>query len=629
MSNVAFRRGYRVWAMTTQNPIDIARETLKQLTARKLLPTPENFERVYHEIANTPLERENKLAQQLLRALESVGNAQANGGKTLMMRMRQAADEAKWEQLPQLAVDYLRQTLAEKELTQTWGELIQDLIRQWDLRQAGLTQSHKQMALERVLMNFGTRPEELNSKLYNLVQNWSLSPAARAAEEFPEEAPATEGEATTAATVLPSVALPAAATMPFAESSWQQWRKTFGFVLKQGIGPQLAIYPDLLDKLDQLIAELEQVTEEQGLAAFVPKIRAFMIKLELNAVQKDRMVTALSNLLGLLLENVAELNRDDNYLVGQIASLQDVLSQQPLSMHQVYHLETSLKEVIRKQGVLKESLDQAASSLRALLDSFLSRLAEMTDSTDDFQSKIGKHSARLRATTDVTEIGTIINSLMEDTSTMQLNLTHSRDELASAHGQVQAAEKRIKELETALESASAKVREDQLTGAYNRRGLSEHFEREISRAERTGQPLCLALIDVDNFKQLNDRYGHLAGDDALKYLVDVIRHNSRPTDIVARFGGEEFVILLPDTPLDDAMQNLQRLQREMTKTFFLANNDRLVITFSAGVAKWHLGERDTDVIERADRAMYQAKLAGKNRVISAEDGGYLEPDLEG
>jgi diguanylate cyclase len=611
--------------MTTQNPIDLARETLKQLTSRKLLPTPENFERVYHEIANVPLERENKLAQQLLRALESQGNHQAAGARTLMMRMRQAVTEAKWEQLPQLVVDYLRQTLHEKELSQSWGELIQDLVRQWDLRLANLPQSHKQIALERVLINFGNQPEELNHKLYNLLQNWSLSPAARPAAQCPEAAPAAEPAASNAAS---SPAAPPASGMPFSENSWRQWRKTFGFVLKQGIGPQLSTYPDLLDKLDRLLDELDQVSEEEGLSAFVPKIRAFMIKLELHAVQKDRMVTALSNLLGLLLENVAELNRDDNFLVGQIASLQDVLAQQPLSMHQVYHLETSLKEVIRKQGALKSSLDQAASSLRALLDSFLSRLAQMTDSTDDFHNKIGKHSQRLRETQDVAEIGTIINSLMEDTSAMQLNLIHSRDELATAHEQVQVAEKRIKELEGALESASTKVREDQLTGAYNRRGLAEHFEREISRAERTNQPLCLALIDVDNFKQLNDRYGHLAGDDALKYLVDVIRQHSRATDVVARFGGEEFVILLPDTSPDDARHNLQRLQREMTKTFFLANNDRLVITFSAGVAKWHLGERDTDVIERADRAMYQAKLAGKNRVISAENATYLDPDLD-
>lgn len=165
------------------------------------------------------------------------------------------------------------------------------------------------------------------------------------------------------------------------------------------------------------------------------------------------------------------------------------------------------------------------------------------------------------------ELGSIIGLLMEDTSLMQLDLTRSRDELLSAKEQVEAAEQRIAELEGALEAASAKVREDQLTGAFNRRGLAEHFQREISRAERTGAPLSLALLDVDNFKQLNDKYGHLAGDDALKYLVDTIKHSLRPADIVARFGGEEFVILMPDTPEDEAVSTVQRLQRELTKTF--------------------------------------------------------------
>ena len=98
----------------------------------------------------------------------------------------------------------------------------------------------------------------------------------------------------------------------------------------------------------------------------------------------------------------------------------------------------------------------------------------------------------------------------------------------------------------------------------------------------------------------------------------MIRLSVRPADIVARFGGEEFILLMPDTSLADAMETLRRLQRELTKAFFLTNNDRLVITFSAGVAQWHEGERDLDVIERADQAMYQAKLAGKNRVCNAE-----------
>ncbi|AXK39654.1 GGDEF domain-containing protein [Crenobacter cavernae] len=585
--------------MTTNNPIDAARETLKQLTARKLLPTPENFERIYHELTHTPIERESKLGRQMLHALETL-NGQQPGARPLLARLKQAMEDARWEQVPQLVIDYVRQSQHDKALSRPWGQLIHELVRQWDLRQSDLPQHHKQAALDRVLVNFGNQPDELNRTLHNLLLNWTVPPAQRGGGE---PAP-----------------VPEKAAPPVAENhGWQQWKKTLGFVLKQGIEPQLTGHPKLIEQLATLGEELSGVVDETALDRFVPRLRAFMIKMELNAVQEDRLVHGLSNLLKLVLDNIAELNRSDNFLVGQIDSLQAVLAQEPLSMQQIYQLETSLKEVIRKQGVLKSPLDEAASSLRALLDRFLARLATMSDSTGEFQAKISRHSEQLKATRNVDDLGAIIGALLEDTSAMQLNLHQSRDELLSAREQVSSAEVRIKELETALEATSAKVREDQLTGAYNRRGLIEHFEREISRAERTSQPLCLALIDVDNFKQLNDRYGHLAGDDALKYLVDVIRHNARPTDVVARYGGEEFVILLPDTPVDEAIQMLQRLQRELTRTFFLANSDRLVITFSAGVARWHLGERDCDVIERADQAMYQAKLAGKNRVCSAED----------
>lgn len=589
--------------MTTQNPIEVARETLKQLSMRKLLPTPENFERVYHELTQTPIERDNKLGTQLLRALETIP-AESLQSKTSLLRIKQATDESRWEQLPQLAIDFLRLALTESNLTQTWGSLIQSLIRSWDLRLPDLPQHHKQAALERVLINYGNQPEELNTKLSALVRNWNAPASQREALALPDDPVSADSH------------IPAVAGQD--NSSWPLWQRTLAFALKHGLEPRLISMPDMVESLEALIRELDQVCDDASLNVYMPKLRGFMIKLELQTQQEGRLVSGLTNLLRLLLDNVAEINRSDDYLVGQVHSLQEVLSHQPLSMQQVYQLETSLKEVIRKQGMLKSTLDEATSSLRTLLDRFISRLALMTDTTDDFHSKISKHSEKLKQTSNVEELSGIIGSLMEDTSLMQLDLTRSRDELLSAREQVEAAELRINELENALEAASAKVKEDQLTGAYNRRGLAEHFQREISRAERTSSDLSVALIDVDNFKQLNDRYGHLTGDDALKYLVDVIKHNLRPADIVARFGGEEFVLLMPDTPVEEAIDTVQRLQRELTRTFFMANNDRLVITFSAGVAKWHLGEQDIEVIERADQAMYQAKISGKNRVISAE-----------
>lgn len=138
----------------------------------------------------------------------------------------------------------------------------------------------------------------------------------------------------------------------------------------------------------------------------------------------------------------------------------------------------------------------------------------------------------------------------------------------------------------------------------------------MSRSQRRKSPFCVALLDIDNFKKLNDTLGHDAGDAALIHLVTVIREALRPQDTLARFGGEEFIILLPDTPIDDAKKALVRLQRELTKRFFLNENEKVLITFSAGLTDFRIDDTQLSVTKRADDAMYSAKKTGKNRVVS-------------
>ena len=125
------------------------------------------------------------------------------------------------------------------------------------------------------------------------------------------------------------------------------------------------------------------------------------------------------------------------------------------------------------------------------------------------------------------------------------------------------------------------------------------------------------MLDIDNFKALNDKRGHQTGDEALIHLVKVAREELRLTDHIARMGGEEFLIILPNTPLDEAAQIITRLQRSLTKKYFLDNNDKVLITFSAGVAERIAGEPQEVAIGRADSAMYEAKHSGKNRVCLA------------
>ena len=249
---------------------------------------------------------------------------------------------------------------------------------------------------------------------------------------------------------------------------------------------------------------------------------------------------------------------------------------------------------------------------------FVDRLGDMTDSSGTYQQKIENYAEKLSETEDILEINVLLENLMQDTHTMQTEIVRSRESLLQQRDSAESAQEKIRKLQEELSELSETVRVDQLTGVLNRRGLDEAMTREISRAERGGQ-LSVAFLDIDNFKSLNDTYGHNVGDTALQHLAKVMQATVRPTDVVSRLGGEEFVILLPDTDVEAAVTTVQRLQRALTKQFFMGNNEKLLITFSAGVALLKSNEKANVVIHRADQAMYLAKKSGKNRVMTEND----------
>jgi diguanylate cyclase len=322
-------------------------------------------------------------------------------------------------------------------------------------------------------------------------------------------------------------------------------------------------------------------------------------------------------LLGLVVNNLGELVDDDQWIHGQVEVLRSLVNG-PVDLRAVREAERGFKAVIFKQTQLKASLRDAKTTLKSLLAVFVERLGEVTENTVDYHAKIERYSERISATDNLDALKTLIDDLMSDTRGMQVDMLRSRDELLAARAQAQSSEQRVHELEGELERVSEQVREDQLTGALNRRGMEDAMGREIARARRSRKPLCISVLDVDNFKKLNDTHGHAAGDAALVHLAKVIKHTVRPTDVIARYGGEEFIIILTETGLDEAVKVTGRLQRELTKRFFLHNNERLLMTFSAGVAEFSPGDTEESLFQRADKAMYQAKVQGKNRVVSAE-----------
>ncbi|HTY99150.1 MAG TPA: GGDEF domain-containing protein, partial [Rhodocyclaceae bacterium] len=325
---------------------------------------------------------------------------------------------------------------------------------------------------------------------------------------------------------------------------------------------------------------------------------------------------ALLHLLQLVVENIDQLVIDDQWLHGQIAVVSDLV-RQPLSLRQMDDVERRLKDLIYKQSALKKNLNEAKDRLKAMLATFIDRLADFSVSTGDYHDKIERCAEKISHANDIGELSDVLGEVMQETRGIQLSAQRSHEELTDMRRRVGEAEKEISRLQDELAQASEMVRHDALTGALNRKGMEEALEREVGRVRRRQSRLCVALLDIDNFKKINDRLGHQVGDEALVHLAGVTLQTIRPQDTLARYGGEEFVVLLPDTSLDDAIKAMVRVQRELTKRYFLHNNEKILITFSCGVAEQGESERSADALRRADQAMYLAKRAGKNRVVAA------------
>jgi len=160
-------------------------------------------------------------------------------------------------------------------------------------------------------------------------------------------------------------------------------------------------------------------------------------------------------------------------------------------------------------------------------------------------------------------------------------------------------------------------RRDPLTDLRTRRALEEELVEEHARSLRQGRTFSVGILDVDGFKGVNDRYGHLAGDEILLKLAETLRADVRAYDLAVRYGGDEFVVLMPETPLEGAVVVVERLRRRLEAS--LSTPDGKPVTVSCGVADW-LGKAEdngTDVLRRADAALYEAKQAGRNRIVTA------------
>ena len=579
------------------NPFEIARETLRLLAVRRVPPTPDNYLTLYQEISGTKVATE-PFPEKQLRALATALPRTSPDQLRLSRQLEDAVKEANWEAFKTHLTDYVG-VLAETQKL-AWSDLIGDLLRQWDARHVGLTSARKREALEHVLTSSATNPDTLYKRLQNLLRSWGEG----------RESDTTSAQPTPEENVV-SKPVPGGS----AEDLLPELRQLFAFTLETAIATQLLESPQLSSDAKALANDIRSAASIGQIQEFLTRLKRFAFKLELLAEDQAELRGSLLSLLRLLVENITELVLDDRWLHGQIEVVREIIDK-PLSQRAIDDAERRLKEVLFKQSQLKASLHEAREAIKQMLAGFVDHLADFADATSEYHDKIEACAEKISAADDITSLENVLGEVMRETRTIQLNAVRSRDDLRSTQQKVQESEARIRELEQELEATSNLVRHDQLTGALNRRGLDDIFAKEMGRAQRHDTVLCVGLLDIDNFKKLNDSMGHDVGDQALIHLARVCKETLRPQDTVARYGGEEFIIVLPETSLDDAIVALTRLQRELTKKFFLHGNEKVLITFSAGVTQITPEDTQATVIKRADEAMYQAKQNGKNRVIS-------------
>ena len=271
---------------------------------------------------------------------------------------------------------------------------------------------------------------------------------------------------------------------------------------------------------------------------------------------------------------------------------------------------------------LNERLESFQNNLQAASEGH----AEGRSAADDLHSQLREHVDGLQNSVqdavDLNSLKHLLENRLEGllgTMDQHQQQRIAREQEVSAH--LQGLAERIASMEQQaqgyrehLDEQRQKALIDPLTDLPNRAAWGERLQYEVDQWQKNGNPLLIAMLDLDHFKRINDGYGHLAGDKVLKIIATQLRKHLRPIDFIARFGGEEFVLLMPDTPLSAGLHLIEKLRAAIQACPFHFKGEPVTITTSIGVSAFRPGDRSDHVLKRADEALYRAKRRGRNCV---------------
>ena len=553
-------------------PAQLAKAALRRLAQDKLEPTPDNYARAYQAEQGLPPAAGDSLAA----LIESIVRGIERGGK------------------------------------------------QWTL-------ARKKDSLQRVLSGSRGDANRLQQRLRQLVSSWDTdNPAdAAVAPEVTDASSATTEASAAEASVAESDAavrgapdsdepVPAESASSNADAS-PRVVAALGQTVVRAL-PAKESHGDLAAAIAQAA---QRIQSEGASEAAASEVEGLCERADWVLQHREHLFDQISGLCLELTASLTDLAEDDSWARGQCDAMR-LTVEEGLTARGVKSVNELLRTTRARQAELRSERDSARDALKQLIHRMLSELDELGSQTGRFHESVGRYADVIERADTLESLAGAVREMVEESRTVQGLVDQTQRRLHEERMRAADLSQRVNELEGELRRLSDEVSTDQLTQIANRRGLLQAFDLECARLQRLAVDdppgdavpgLSIGLLDIDNFKRLNDDLGHAAGDQALKSLAATVAKTLRPTDVVARYGGEEFVVLLPDTPVEEGQQILTRLQRSLTGGLFMHEDKQVFVTFSAGVTAFRVGERIEEALERADIALYQAKRAGKNRTL--------------
>ena len=483
--------------------------------------------------------------------------------------------------------------------------LIERIVRGLERGSRGWTPARKKDSLQRVLDGSRSDLRRLQQRVTQLVVSWDGEPSAPAGVEATSAPARVE-----VAAALPGEEAPAVAP---SAPPWAGVVTTLAATVQRALPDQGAAQHEVAQALAALLLQLQ---EEGPTAALIDTLERLCQRAATVLQHRHHLLGQMSTLCGELTASLTDLAENDSWAQGQCARMRVTLDE-GLSARGVRAVSELLRDTRERQGRLRVERENARDSLKGLIHRMLSELDELGSQTGNFHVSVGRYAEVIAQADSIESLAGVVREMVVESRSVQALVQQAQARLHEEHTRASGLTQRVSELESEMRRLSDEVTTDPLTQVANRRGLLQAFDVLRAGHQRSGNALAIGLLDIDNFKRLNDELGHGVGDEALRALAATVGQALRPTDLVARYGGEEFVVLLPDTPAIEAQQILNRLQRSLSGGLFLHEEKQVLVTFSAGVTAYREGEAIEAALERADQALYEAKRTGKNRTCVA------------